>query len=505
VTEAGRAEIEAFIRSLPDPEGARTFLERLENLPSFNRNRINLLLMSRLLTLASYSPFLGETLLLNPDSIDWLKREAERDLGHVKSTEQLFQELGRFAVRVDASDEQSRLVQFKRRELLRIYLRDCLGMATLSELTEELSNLADVILAAALGSAHQEMVNRHGTPSIRDERGRIAPAELAIVSLGKLGCRELNYASDIDLLFLYLGEGKTAGDGRNAESVVDNREFFRSVVSQVSRTIGTASGEAPVYRIDLRLRPYGREGDTVWEAERAADYYRNKAQSWERQALIRARSSAGSTAVVTRFLDLVRDVVFRPEPLPNALADVRRLKDRIDRKEAAKGGGFNVKLGRGGIREIEFIAQALQLAYGGREPWVRSAQTLIVLARLAEKGYLSEAERAQLSATLQRLESRDPDWLKKRIAAHIDRTHFFWRLFPGILGFRWRRLAKMQGRQRLTHLPATIAGFAVTLVACFLAARFLRRGVSNYWPKGARQAAPGAAALSANSSNPIRP
>jgi glutamate-ammonia-ligase adenylyltransferase len=165
-----------------------------------------------------------------------------------------------------------------------------------------------------------------------------------------------------------MGEGKTAGDGRSADSVVDNRDFFRSVVSQVVRTIGTASGEAPVYRIDLRLRPYGREGDTVWEVERAADYYRNKAQSWERQALIRARSSAGSNAVVTHFLDLVRDVVFRAEPLPDALADVRRLKEKIDRKEAAKGGGFNVKLGRGGIREIEFIAQALQLAYGGREP-----------------------------------------------------------------------------------------------------------------------------------------
>ncbi|HEV8485488.1 MAG TPA: hypothetical protein VGV87_18235 [Blastocatellia bacterium] len=398
MTETRRDEIEAFIRSLPDPEGAGTFLERLENQPSFNSSQITLLLLSRLLTLASYSPFLGETILLNPDYIDWLKREAERDLGHVKSTEQLFQELGRFAVRVAASDEQSKLAQFKRRELLRIYLRDCLGMATLSELTEELSNLADVILAAALAAAHQDMVNRHGTPSIRDERGRIAPAEMAIVSVGKLGCRELNYASDIDLLFLYIGEGKTAGDGRSADSVVDNREFFRSVASQVVRTIGTASGEAPVYRIDLRLRPYGREGDTVWEVERAADYYRNKAQNWERQALIRARSSAGNGALVAHFLDLVLDVIFRAEPLPDALADVRRLKEKIDRKEAEKGGGFNVKLGRGGIREIEFIAQALQLAYGGREPWLRSAQTLIVLARLAEKGYLSEAERARLSA-----------------------------------------------------------------------------------------------------------
>jgi glutamate-ammonia-ligase adenylyltransferase len=398
VTDARRQDIEAFIGSLPDPAGARTFLERLESSQPTYLNRMPLLLVSRLLIIASYSPFLGETLLLNPDHIEWLKRETERDLGRVKSAEQLSEELGRFSARVTAEDEPSRLARFKRRELLRIYLRDCLGLATLSELTEELSNLADVILTDALGAAHQEMVNRYGAPSARDQRGRIAQSEMAIVSLGKLGCRELNYASDVDLLFLYSGEGKTAGEAGRADSVIDNREFFRNVASRVVRMIGTASGEAPVYRVDLRLRPYGREGDLVWAVETAADYYRHRAHGWERQALIRARASAGSNAVVAAFFDRIRDVVFQPEPLPEALADVRRLKEKIDRQEAEKGRGFNVKLARGGIREIEFIAQALQLAYGGREPWVRSAQTLIVLARLAEKGYLSEPERSRLSS-----------------------------------------------------------------------------------------------------------
>jgi glycosyltransferase involved in cell wall biosynthesis len=106
-------------------------------------------------------------------------------------------------------------------------------------------------------------------------------------------------------------------------------------------------------------------------------------------------------------------------------------------------------------------------------------------------GYLQtlpESDRAHLGATLRRLEARDPDWLKKLIDAHVARTRYFWRLFPGILAFRWRRLAQMRGARRLTHLPAAVAGFAVTLVACWQAARFLRRGVSNYWPKAARQA-----------------
>ena len=396
MSEQKPADIEAFIRLLPDPEAARTFLLRLAAASPLPRR--DDMLLSRLLTIAAYSPFLAETLLRHPEYIAWLKRETEGEFGRVKSAEQLSEELARFVTRNIDTDERTRLTRFKRRELLRIYLRDCLGVATLSEVTEELSNLADVILAHALALASQEMTNRHGAPLTKDDRGRIEKAEMAIVALGKLGCRELNYASDIDLLFLYSGQGETAGDGRNPASVIGNKEFFTSVANRVVQMIGSSAGEGAVYRIDLRLRPYGRDGDTVWEIERAAYYYRNKAHNWERQALIRARASAGSHSVVGRFLESVRDVVFHKDALPTAVADVRKAKEKIDRETAGRTGGFNVKLGRGGIREIEFIAQALQLAYGGREPWVRSAQTLIVIARLAEKGYLSEQERARLSS-----------------------------------------------------------------------------------------------------------
>jgi glutamate-ammonia-ligase adenylyltransferase len=356
------------------------------------------MLLARVLTLASYSPFLGETLLARPEHIDWLEREGEAAFSHVKTTEQMSEDLARMVTRMMDEDTSTRLSRFKRREMLRIYLRDCLQIATLAEVTEELSNLADVILGYALALAEQEMINIHGAPLTRDERGRITSAEFAIVALGKLGCRELNYASDIDLLFLYSGQGETAGQGPRREQVISNKEFFTRVASRVVRFIGSNTGEGVVYRIDLRLRPYGRDGDMVWEAAHAADYYRNKSENWERQALIRARASAGSDALVASFLDSVRDVVFDLRALPDAISGVRRAKEKIDRRVATQTGGYNVKLGRGGIREIEFIAQALQLAHGGREPWVRSAQTLIVLARLAEKGYLSESERARLSA-----------------------------------------------------------------------------------------------------------
>jgi [glutamine synthetase] adenylyltransferase / [glutamine synthetase]-adenylyl-L-tyrosine phosphorylase len=392
--------IEAFIDTLPDPAAARVFMSRLDALdPALSNDcKRDPLLLSRMLTLAGHSPFLAETLLRHPEHIGWLKAETTRDFDRVKSTEQLSEELARFVTRMIDADDPTRLARFKRREFLRIYLRDCLGIATLSEVTEELSNLADVILDYGLARAHQEMVNLHGAPLTHDERGRIEKAELAIVALGKLGCRELNYASDIDLLFLFSGYGETAGDGRSRASAISNKQFFTAVAERVVQLIGRSSSEGAVYRIDLRLRPYGRDGEMISEIERASDYYRNRAHNWERQALIRARASAGSEQVVTHFLDMVRDAIFTRDALPDTLEGVRRAKEKIDRKEAARMRGFNVKLGPGGIREIEFIAQALQLKHGGREPWVRSAQTLIVLARLAEKQYLTEPERARLSA-----------------------------------------------------------------------------------------------------------
>jgi [glutamine synthetase] adenylyltransferase / [glutamine synthetase]-adenylyl-L-tyrosine phosphorylase len=398
--EKHSGNIDAFINTLPDPAGARVFMNRLEALgPAIAKEyERNPLLLSRMLTLAGHSPFLAETLLRHPEYIAWLEAETRRGFDSVKSTEQLSEELARFVTRMIDADDPTRLARFKRRELLRIYLRDCLGIATLSDITEELSNLADVILGYGLARANQELANLYGAPLTHDTRGRIENAEFAIVALGKLGCRELNYASDVDLFFVFSGDGETAGSGRNRDSVISNKEFFSGVAERVVQIIGRTSEEGAVYRIDLRLRPYGRDGDMVSEIERAADYYRNRAHNWERQALIRARASAGSEIVVTRFLNLVRDSIFTRDALPDALEGVRLAKEQIDRKESARMRGFNVKLGPGGIREIEFIAQALQLKHGGREPWVRSAQTLIVLARLAEKHYLSEPERARLSA-----------------------------------------------------------------------------------------------------------
>src|SRR6266513_3129184 len=202
--EKHSGNIDAFLNTLPDPAGARVFTNRLEALGPANAKYYERspLLFSRMLTLAGHSPFLAETLLRHPEHIAWLEGETGRCFDRVKSTEQLSEELARFVTRMIDADDPTRLARFKRRELLRIYLRDCLGIATLSDITEELSNLADVILGYGLARANQEMANLHGAPLTHDARGRIENAEFAIVALGKLGCRELNYASDVDLFFV---------------------------------------------------------------------------------------------------------------------------------------------------------------------------------------------------------------------------------------------------------------------------------------------------------------
>jgi glutamate-ammonia-ligase adenylyltransferase len=370
--------IDEFIGALPDPKGARAFLERLKSSQP-RRARELTPLLAHLLTLAAHSSFLAEAMLSCPDDIDWLEGQLGR-LDQSKSTEQLGEELARLSARLSASP-QTKLARFKNRELLRIYLRDCTGRATLSEVTEELSNLADVILCEALLVAQSEMINRHGQPNSLDPRGRAAPAEFAIISLGKLGCRELNYSSDIDLVFLYSGRGQTSKG-------MDNKEFFTKLAERILQLIN-----GRIYRVDLRLRPYGGGGDLVCELERAANYYASKAHALERQALMRARTSAGSPHLCARLLELVRDALFSA----GALAQLKLLREKLDSR-IPPGPGFNVKLGRGAIREIELIAQALQLIYGRSSPWLRSAQMLIVLARLAERGCLLEMERAKLSA-----------------------------------------------------------------------------------------------------------
>ncbi|MBA2734077.1 MAG: hypothetical protein H0U54_14510, partial [Acidobacteria bacterium] len=400
--------IESLMRDLPDVAGARLFFERLQTehprvVKTLTRDTG---LLSDALALAAWSPLLATTLAQNPDYLSWLARE--RLHTRVKSREELNESLARFGLTNSQLEPQVLLARFRRRELLRIYLRDIRNTSTLVEITEELSNLADAVLEHALNLARQDLDNRYGSPQCTDERGRTAIASFSIVALGKLGSHELNYSSDIDLLFLYSDEGTTSGAGERGE--ITNREYFNRLAASVSRIVGQQAGEGAAYRVDLRLTPFGRDGALATSIEEAVRYYREKAQPWELQALIRSRSAAGAAALYTRFAERIRHRVYAEDlTIERALANVRLAKLKIDRHHAHDTGGFNVKLGRGGIREIEFIAQALQLAFGGRDAWLRAPHTLISLGRLADRQLVTERERTELSDAytfLRKLEHR---------------------------------------------------------------------------------------------------
>jgi glutamate-ammonia-ligase adenylyltransferase len=400
-------KIESFIEKLPDAESARRFYMQLTEKFPLEEKKLarNEGLLSDVLTLAAFSPLLAATILQNPPYISWLDRQ--RVSSKVRGKDELIESLARFALVNSSVETNILLARFRRRELLRIYLRDIRALGTIVEITEEISNLADTILEYALRQAAQELDNRYGAPLETDGKTRARQARFCIVALGKLGSKELNYSSDIDLLFLYSNDGATNGQG--TRGAITNREYFVKLAELITKLVGGQGGEGAAYRVDLRLRPNGRVGALAISLNEAVGYYKNSAQSWERQVLIRSRAAAGNTEVFQKFFEQVKSSVFSSaETVENALRNVRFSKEKIN-TEKTTDANFNVKLGKGGIREIEFIAQALQLAYAGKDEWLRAAHTLISLSRIADRELISETELTELFEAyefLRRLEHR---------------------------------------------------------------------------------------------------
>jgi len=388
--------IEQILSSLPERRSAERLLDQLS--PHISTKRIldrNPALLSDVLTLAAWSPLLATTIENNPDYVSWL--QGERANHRVRTREELDESLARFALINSRLDPHVMLARFRRRELLRTYLHDIRGARTIVETTEELSNLADATLQYALKIARQDLDNRYGAPQKIDAQGRISTAEFCVIALGKLGSCELNYASDVDLIFLFSGDGMTAAGGVRGR--ISNREYFIKLSEHLLRIVSEPTGEGASYRIDVRLRPHGREGALANSLDEAVKYYETVAHDWELQTLIRSRAAAGAFDLYSTFAKRVVDRIFRKDlSVADALANVRLSKEKIDLQRERAEKGFNVKLGRGGIREIEFIAQALQVAFGGRDPWLRSPHTLVSLGRLADRSLITEREHGQLSA-----------------------------------------------------------------------------------------------------------
>jgi len=329
--------INFLLRDLPDQNGPRLFLERLaKEQPRAHQALLKQpALLADVLALAAWSPLLATTVEQNPEYLSWLSRE--RADPRVRTADEFKEALARFALTNSALNPQVLLARFRRRELLRTYLHDIRRSQTLVETMEELSNLADAILDYALSLARQDLDNRYGLPRRVDDRGRSATAEFCVIALGKLGSMELNYASDIDLVFLYSDDGTTSGTGQRGE--VSNREYFVKLSETIARLVGQSGGEGAAYRVDLRLRPHGRDGALACSLQEAVRYYMHTAQDWERQALIRSRAAVGSAELFSRFKAAATPAIFRPDvSVSGALASVRLAKQKIDRKVEKKSG-----------------------------------------------------------------------------------------------------------------------------------------------------------------------
>ncbi len=290
----------------------------------------------------------------------------------------------------DEAALKARLRVLRRREMVRIAWRDLAGAADINEVMTTLSELADSCVHEARDTLHAWACAKYGAP-----RGAASgrPQSLVVLGLGKLGGGELNFSSDIDLIFAYPEEGETEG-----ASALSNHEFFIRLGQALIGALNENTADGFVFRVDMRLRPNGASGPLALSFDAMEHYYQVHGREWERYALIKARAVAGERAAGRELLARLKPFVFRKYLDYGTLEAIRSMKAMIEREVSRKGLQANVKLGPGGIREIEFLAQALQLVRGGREPELAEPALLKVLPRLAAGGHITPAAERELAA-----------------------------------------------------------------------------------------------------------
>lgn len=293
-------------------------------------------------------------------------------------------------LRAGEAPPRSRLRAVRRREMLRIAWRDLAGWAELDETMRDLSALADASLEVALDEAHRLQSERYGEP-IGEESG--AAVRMVVLALGKLGGEELNFSSDIDLIFAYAEDGETRG-----AHPLSNHEFFGRVARELISSLSEATEDGIAFRVDMRLRPNGASGPLALSFDGMEHYYQVHGREWERYALIKARPAAGDFAGGRELLARLRPFVFRKYLDYGALSAIRELKEAINRELARKSAADNIKTGEGGIREIEFIGQAFQLIRGGRTPALQARRIQQVLPLAAQMHQLTPQAVTELLA-----------------------------------------------------------------------------------------------------------
>jgi len=385
--------LEILLSRSADPQAVVLRLERFceANPSEFQQIAWTPFGLQALITVFSSSEFLSETLLRHPG---WLIAILESgSLHRVRSVVEMEADLAGWVAEGDPGQREAlsplSLASFRRRQILRILVRDVLGFAALPEVTEELSNLADSIINAAYRSVRAELEQKFGVPRLPD--GSVCG--FSVLALGKLGGRELNYSSDIDLMFVYSAAGAIEG-----AHGLTHREFFKKLAHRLTELLATYTPQGMIYRVDLRLRPDGRLGEVSISLDAAKEYYSKRARDWELQMLIKARCAAGDPEPARALLEWVQPMIYSTTLDFSAVESMSESRERISDKLAARKrpGGTDVKLARGGIRDIEFLVQCLQRVHGGRAVWLRNSGTLLALNRLRDKDLLSDSEYSRL-------------------------------------------------------------------------------------------------------------
>ena len=392
----------SLLAQSPDPDGTLQLLDRYAELAPpdvLEELALHPTALIYLVAIFGYSQPLAETFL--EDSPLAVQFARDRHFTKLRSIEDLMQAYARYSVTSPDLWLSSQLARFKRRNILRIALKDVLRLSTLGETTLELSTLADVILKNALSYCDQELAKRYGRPQYRDHEGRVAPSGFSIVSLGQLGGNELSYSSNIDLLFLYARDGETAG-GSEKSSIIANKEYFVRLAEAVNRTVTQPTPHGEVYRVNLHQRPEGEQGDFAISVNSALEYYDHRARGLELQVLMKARHSAGDSRLTREFLHGVERYIYRsPNGGKAAPSEPGERESNSGNQHASGDGAQEVRLHRGGVRDIEFLVQQLQGLHGASDPWVRSGGTLLALRKLNDKGLLSDPDYARLTSAFE--------------------------------------------------------------------------------------------------------
>ncbi len=341
---------------------------------------------------AAYSRWLNARLNARPELAGWIAETVHAPVFRAEMDEFL---ADGFATEEDLKRQLRRL---RERVFARVMARDLGGLANLDEVTGTLTALAEIAIARALDFHHRDLAAVHGEPM--DGAGR--PQRMMVVGMGKLGGGELNASSDIDLIFVFPEEGETEGPRK-----LKNFEFFTRLGKRLINALDDKTGDGYVFRVDMRLRPYGDGGPLASSFAMLEEYFYTQAREWERYAWIKGRALTGDR--IAELETLRKPFVFRKYLDFGAFGSMRDLHAQIRREVARKDMADNIKLGPGGIREIEFIAQVFQLIRGGRIAAFRLRPTRVVLEKLAEEGLIPELQAAEMDSTyvfLRNLEHR---------------------------------------------------------------------------------------------------